>query len=1151
MKMSFRNPKYVVSMIVSLFIVLIPHGISYAQDPAINPPLANRTQQVREAIVAAVSGVDNANDVTAEHLTEIFEFYLVNKGITGALKAGDFNGLSRLEYIDLRNNALTHFVDDTFAGLTSLKVLTLIDNQLTGLHKSIFDDLGEVEVLELDNNQLAPDALESRHFAALSEELETLTLTNNQLTALPDDVFGGLTALGQLYLNGNGLTTLKDSSGNVIYKDSTGLTELFLDNNQLSNLPDDVFDGLTRLEWLTLHENPFTRLPDGVFEGLTELRELTLPDGMRLPISLEKIAPNHVRMVARTGAPFDIEVPLMVTGGRLQGDPTSFTIPKGSVESDPIRVHRPTHSFDPVTVDIGTLPSPPSDHEGYALEKSGTFPLEVVSRLDLPSGHPLAGRTPQVVFAIAKGANIEPEAVTAENLEAIDLEEITSLNLASQEIIRLNSNDFEGLTELTVLFLYDNRLTHLPDEIFAGLSALEQLFLYDNRLTRLPDDVFAGLTSLLWIHLYNNQLESIPMDTFQGPTELRGIHLHNNRLTSLPDGVFEGLTELRTLRLHENPFDTLPDGVFEGLTSLNELRLPEGMLLPVSLEKVAEGEFKVVVPTGAPFEMQVNLIVENGSIEGDARRLTIPKGSVESNETRTVTQDAFRAVTVDFSFRRHPPSSHQGYALTKSGDVPLVVIGVDLPDGHTLKDRTPQVIYAILAAARELPALADVNREDLTREDLAGIEKLNLRDRSITALTRDDFDGLSGLGQLYLNNNKLSRLPDNVFDGLRSLTVLSLSHNQLTELPAGVFDDLTALTVLSLSHNQLTELPDTVLFPLRDLEILTLSHSQLSRLPDNVFYGLSKLGTLHLNDNQLRSLPDDVFQDLVARERGIINEVLTKLYLQNNKLTRLPNNLFEGLTSLEWLWVADDQRPLPFYISLEKIGHRNFQAVAPTGAPFDIVVPLIIAYGTIEENVTSLTIPAGSVESETITVARTPGATFAVTVEIGMETEEEVKDEFTGGDIHEAVIEILPKPPQWFHQGYKLTKGDVSRLVFTELGGTEPPIGGAPAFTEHPSTVVEETALLSNYPNPFNPETWIPYQLAEAGDVTVTIYDMRGVVIRQLGVGHQPMGLYRSRSRAVHWDGRNQFGEKVATGLYFYTLKAGDFTATRKMLIAK
>ena len=343
MKMSFRNQKCVVSMIVSLFIVLIPHGISYAQD--IDPPLSERTPQVVAAIVAKVSGVNNAGDVTATHLADIYELSLRNKGITGALNAGDFNGLSSLEGINLSHNELTHFEENTFAGLTSLQILTLGGNQLTGLHKSIFDDLGKLEILALDNNQLAPDALESRHFAALSEELESLVLTNNQLTELPDDVFDGLTELTTLYLEGNGLTTLKDSSDNVIFADSTKLTELFLDNNQLSSLPDDVFDGLTELRWLTLHENPFASLPDGVFEGLTKLGKLTLPDGMRLPISLEKIAPNHVRMVAPKGAPFDIEVPLMVTGGRLEGDPTSFTIPKGSVESDPIRVHRPTHSF--------------------------------------------------------------------------------------------------------------------------------------------------------------------------------------------------------------------------------------------------------------------------------------------------------------------------------------------------------------------------------------------------------------------------------------------------------------------------------------------------------------------------------------------------------------------------------------------------------------------------------------------------------------------------------------------------------------------------------------------------------------------------------------------------------------------------------------
>ena len=96
-----------------------------------------------------------------------------------------------------------------------------------------------------------------------------------------------------------------------------------------------------------------------------------------------------------------------------------------------------------------------------------------------------------------------------------------------------------------------------------------------------------------------------------------------------------------------------------------------------------------------------------------------------------------------------------------------------------------------------------------------------------------------------------------------------------------------------------------------------------------------------------------------------------------------------------------------------------------------------------------------------------------------------------------------------------------------------------------------ETAVLPNYPNPFNPETWIPYQLSSPADVTVHIYAINGSLARTLVVGHQAAGIYQSRSRAAYWDGKNEFGEPVASGVYFYTLTAGDFTATRKMLIRK
>ena len=98
---------------------------------------------------------------------------------------------------------------------------------------------------------------------------------------------------------------------------------------------------------------------------------------------------------------------------------------------------------------------------------------------------------------------------------------------------------------------------------------------------------------------------------------------------------------------------------------------------------------------------------------------------------------------------------------------------------------------------------------------------------------------------------------------------------------------------------------------------------------------------------------------------------------------------------------------------------------------------------------------------------------------------------------------------------------------------------------------LKETALLPNYPNPFNPETWIPYHLAEPADVMLSIYSVDGKLVRTLVLGHQAAGIYESKSRAAYWDGRNAMGERVASGVYFYTLTAGDFTATGKMLVMK
>ena len=172
---------------------------------------------------------------------------------------------------------------------------------------------------------------------------------------------------------------------------------------------------------------------------------------------------------------------------------------------------------------------------------------------------------------------------------------------------------------------------------------------------------------------------------------------------------------------------------------------------------------------------------------------------------------------------------------------------------------------------------------------------------------------------------------------------------------------------------------------------------------------------------------------------------------------------------------------------------------------------------------TSVTISIGGSESEALTVTRTHGITAAVTVNIG----------------------TLPSLPGGIWGGYYFSKSDSLPLEIF------PAIPRSPASANTMNTPPNSTQLLANYPNPFNPETWIPYHLANPANVVITIYDTRGSVIRRLELGHQREGYYTSRSRAVYWDGRNSVGEPVASGVYFYQLRADNMSLLRKMLIVK
>ena len=122
---------------------------------------------------------------------------------------------------------------------------------------------------------------------------------------------------------------------------------------------------------------------------------------------------------------------------------------------------------------------------------------------------------------------------------------------------------------------------------------------------------------------------------------------------------------------------------------------------------------------------------------------------------------------------------------------------------------------------------------------------------------------------------------------------------------------------------------------------------------------------------------------------------------------------------------------------------------------------------------------------------------------------------------------------------YNLNRSNAEELVFNLLKAILP------------ERLPTETQLLPNYPNPFNPETWIPFELSQDSEVSVTIYNVAGTPVRNIRMEHLEVGSYVSQSKAAYWDGKTDAGERVASGTYFYTLKTADYVSTQKMIILK
>ena len=722
-------------------------------------PVSQRTSQVREAIVAAVPGVNSAEDVTEAHLAAITILDLQRKGIT-ALKAGDFDGLNSLIRLWLRYNELSALPVGIFDGLTSLTTLYLDSNALASLPVGIFDGL---------------------------TELRDLHLSDNALTSLPAGIFGGLTELKLIWLRGNGLTLLPAGIFDGL---TEPLIELVLSGNAANPLPLTVSlekVGTNQFKAVAPSGAPFELvLPirirnGGISGGATTLTipvgsaesdtlTVTRTTGTSGAVSvwigpLPSLPARHTgyRLVKSTGEfrPLELFEDISeqiwsgtITGGTWgndfnNGNATGFGYSRhhnaGSISNPTFTYRGAAYTIHGISISrignnlthqISLLISPgfPScDRKLLSfgqLSSSGGLPLADAgegsaygaswylwrerSHMAWPVGfqyswkitlHPTAPDAPAVT-AINEGNQVLLSWTTpcdgGKDITRHEYRQKTrngafgswipipnsgagGVNLASYTLAVVN-NPQEHIFEVRAVNELGEGLVSTPvspsDRTTQVAEAILNVVKLDypsvTSFADITDIHLAGITAL---YLNRKNITALKSGDFKGLTSVTELRLNGNQLTTLPEGIFSGLTALRNLNLYNNRLSGLPAGLFAGLTSLTTIRLDRNAVVPlpliVSLEKVADGQFKAVAPSGAPFDLVLPLTVANGSISGGATTITIPAGSVES-APHTVTRNpgTTAAVTVDIGALPGLPNGHYGYTLVKSADLPLEIVSI-------------------------------------------------------------------------------------------------------------------------------------------------------------------------------------------------------------------------------------------------------------------------------------------------------------------------------------------------------------------------------------------------------------------------------------------------------------------------------------------
>ena len=690
------------------------------------------------------------------------------------------------------------------------------------------------------------------------------------------------------------------------------------------------------------------------------------------------------------------------------------------------------------------------------------------------------------------------------------LTNLTDLNLRDNSISDLSS--LAGLTNLRSLSLGRNLVSDIS--AISGLTNLTSLYLGDNSISDITS--LSGLTNLTWLYLANNSVSDI--SAVSDSTNLTSLYLQDNSISDITS--LSELSDLTRLNLRNNLVsDMSPLVENTGLAGSDTIDIRGNPLSYLSIHRhiptlqsrgvtvlfddraypallKVSGDNQVGMPGETLAQL---LVVELQDTDGSPRvgalvTFTVVAGGGTLNTASTRTDGNGRAQSL---LTLGPNPGPQSVSVSASGIYAPVTF-------HAISDVRIEYLLSIPMGISLIHVPLKVTEVDGVAQTIGSISDL--------------YDALGGA----------------------STVDFLITHDSATQVWRSYFVPLDKDTPADRALTDDTGIIASLRAP---VESLPLRGSALGTDGSSTFtldQGLNLVG-LPLRDPRVTRVSDLFALDGIG---GNVPVIILTDGGEFKAVGRADDSGDIAITGGQ-SFIMTAQRAAIVDISGEAWTNVSGTAAAPPVALKGIEVgnttPVLGLRGAIvDEGTTGLKVQGFRVTVKNLSTGRavvtvtTPDETGYRSTVVDIETGRAA----TVGDVLEISAQstnpsVGVKPLQ-----YTVTAEDVKRSLIQ-----------LPTLVAY--EIPTETELLTNYPNPFNPETWIPYRLAEEAFVTLTIYDGAGQIVRTLDVGHRIASAYENRSKAIYWDGRNELGEGVASGVYFYHLSAGDYSATRKMVILK